>query len=340
MSHWFGITIKSFLGMFIINLLYLLCFLIVIAYFTLLERKLMASVQRRTGPCVVGFYGLLQPIADGLKLLTKEIIIPRKANKVLFFLAPLLSLILALFPWCLIPFDDRTIIIDLPLNLLFLLLISSLNVYGLIISGWASNSKYAFLGALRSTAQVISYELSMGFIFLTVGMFVGSFNLSDIVSYQAVSGVWLGVICFPLVIIFIIVMLAETNRIPFDLAEAEAEIVAGYNIEYSSIIFAMFFLAEYSNMLLMSAIIVLLFFGGWNFPFSTGGSLFLCVKIILFAILFVLIRSSIPRYRYDQLMYLGWKVLLPLTFPFFIFYSGLIKKFSLSISEYTLIIVK
>lgn len=315
----------------------------------------MASIQRRTGPCVVGFYGILQPIADGLKLLTKEVVIPRKANKILFLLAPLLSLTLALFPWCFIPFDGQTVMIDLPLNLLFILLFSSLNIYGLIISGWASNSKHAFLGALRSTAQVISYELSPGFIFLTVGMFAGSSNLSDIVFYQAVSGVWLGILCPPLVIIFIIVMLAETNRIPFDLAEAEAEIVAGYNIEYSPIIFAMFFLAEYSNMLLMSAIIVLLFFGGW---YSMGhqrflpsdesvfqeyffeGSFFFCIKIVSFAIFFILVRSSLPRYRYDQLMYLGWKVLLPLTFALFIPYAGLIKKFALSIPEYAVILVK
>lgn len=351
MFYGFETFIKSFVGMFFINLLYLLCLLVAIAYFTLLERKLMASVQRRTGPCVVGFYGILQPIADGLKLLTKEIIIPRKANKIPFLLAPLLSLVSALFPWCFIPFDGQTVMIDLPLNLLFILLFSSLNIYGLIISGRASNSKYAFLGALRSTAQVIPYELSLGFIFLTVGMFAGSFNLSDIVFYQAVSGVWLGILCLPLVIIFIIVMLAETNRIPFDLAEAEAEIVAGYNIEYSPIVFAMFFLAEYPNILLMSAVMVLLFSGGW---YSMGhrieestlheyffeGSFFFCTKIVLFAIFFILVRSSLPRYRYDKLMYLGWKVLLPLTFSLFIFYAGLIKKFGLSIPEYIVILTK
>jgi NADH-quinone oxidoreductase subunit H len=308
------------------NILFILALLVAVAYFTLLERKVMASVQRRVGPNVVGFYGVLQPLADGFKLLNKEIVVPQQANRVLFVLAPLLTFILALLTWAFLPFSFSAVIVDLDISLLFLFFLSSLNVYGLVIAGWASNSKYAFLGALRSGAQIISYELIFGFLVVLVGLSAGSFNLLDIVVAQMWQ-VWFLFILFPLFVIFLVVMLAETNRAPFDLAEAEAEIVAGYNVEYSSIVFAMFFLAEYANMLLMSALVVLLFLGGFV---PLGSNMVIGVvyysfflKMSVFLVFFVITRSALPRYRYDQLMFLGWKVLLPFCFSYLVFLVGL-----------------
>lgn len=326
---WMLVLLIHLCSLLILNMLYLLCLLISIAYFTLLERKLMASVQRRTGPKIVGFYGILQPLTDGIKLLFKEIIIPQKANKFLFLFAPFLSLFLAFLLWCVVPFSSDIVLINFNFSILFIFLVSSLNIYSLIISGWSSNSKYAFLGALRSAAQVISYELTLSFTVLSLLLFVNSFNLIDIVLFQKKT-IWFLLPCLPLFLLFIISMLAETNRIPFDLAEAEAEIVAGYNVEYSSIIFAMFFLAEYANMLFMSSFVTVLFFGGWLFPFFDyfSGSICFCIKVGMFSCLYVLIRATLPRFRYDQLMVLGWKVLLPLTFGFFVFYAGLIKLFN------------
>ena len=309
--------------LFITNIVYLLLLLIAVAYFTLLERKLMGSIQRRTGPKITGFYGILQPIADGIKLLTKEIIVPQKVNVFLYVLAPFLALFLSFVGWSVIPFSANKIMINLDLGVLYLVMISSLNVYGLIISGWSSNSKYAFLGALRATAQIISYELTMGFVILIIVLFVGSFNLTAVVLMQQKTMWFIGP-GLPLFILFFVCMLAETNRVPFDLAEAEAELVAGYNVEYSSFIFAMFFLAEYANMLLMSGFVVILFFGGWLSPVSCfeSGAVWFCLKIAIFSILFVVIRATLPRYRYDQLMSLGWKFLLPISFGLFIFYLG------------------
>lgn len=285
----------------------------------------MASIQRRTGPKVVGFYGILQPLADGIKLLAKEIVVPQKANKLLFLFAPLLSFLLSFGIWCVIPFDYLLTLCDIDFSSLYIFALSSLNVYGMIISGWSSNSKYAFLGAMRATAQVISYELVIGFVIITLALFAGSFNIAEIVAAQERT-VWFIFPFLPLFLLFNIALLAETNRIPFDLIEAEAEIVAGYNVEYSSIIFAMFFLAEYANMLVASFLIVLLFFGGWLPGFNVFPNSFVQLlfygKILLFVSLFVLVRSTLPRYRYDQLMVLGWKILLPVSFGFFIFYAG------------------
>lgn len=308
----------------IVNIIFLL---IAIAMFTLAERKLMAAMQRRKGPNVVGFAGLLQPIADGFKLMIKEIIIPTKANIFLFILGPMLSLFLALLSWIIIPFSYSAIIIDFNLGLLFLLAVSSLNIYSLLISGWASNSKYALLGALRSAAQMISYEISISMCILPVILLSGSLNITDIVYKQEI--VWFFFLLWPICILFFIAVLAETNRAPFDLPEAEAEIVAGYNIEYSSIIFAMFFLGEYCNMLLMSALTSVLFFGGWLAPCKlllciVPTEIFFAIKIVLFCFLFILIRGILPRYRYDQLMILGWKKILPLLLGLLFFYMGLL----------------
>lgn len=290
--------------------------LVAVAYLTLAERKVMASMQRRKGPNVVGFFGILQPLADGLKLLIKEPVLPSSANTVVFLAAPVVTFLLALISWAVIPFGEGMVLSDLDIGMLYIFAISSLGVYGVIMAGWSSNSKYAFLGALRSTAQMVSYEVSLGLIIITVLMCVGSLNLSEIVLAQ--EEVWFAVPLFPLLLLFFISCLAETNRAPFDLPEAEAELVAGYNVEYSSMGFALFFLGEYANMIMMSVLCVILFLGGWLPPLSLTifywipGSFWLGIKTIFFLFLYIWVRAAFPRYRYDQLMRLGWKVFLPL----------------------------
>jgi len=302
------------------SLIIIVPLLISVAYFTLVERKVMGSIQRRRGPNVVGVFGLLQPLADGLKLFVKENVIPSTSNKNLFVLAPLLTFFLSFLGWAVIPVCETSVLGDLNIGLLYLLAMSSLGVYGIIMAGWASNSKYAFLGSLRSTAQMISYEISLGLIFLSVIICAGSINLSDIILAQ--ENVWYCIPLFPMFITASISILAETNRHPFDLPEAEAELVAGYNVEYSGMAFALFFLGEYANMLLMSSIMVVLFLGGWlplfNFLAFIPGPFWFSMKVILFVLFFVWARAIFPRYRYDQLMRLGWKVFLPFTFGWFI----------------------
>ena len=289
--------------------------LVAVAYLTLAERKVMASMQRRKGPNVVGFFGILQPLADGLKLLIKEPVLPSSANTVVFLAAPVVTFLLALISWAVIPFGEGMVLSDLDIGMLYIFAISSLGVYGVIMAGWSSNSKYAFLGALRSTAQMVSYEVSLGLIIITVLMCVGSLNLSEIVLAQ--EEVWFAVPLFPLLLLFFISCLAETNRAPFDLPEAEAELVAGYNVEYSSMGFALFFLGEYANMIMMSVLCVILFLGGWLPPLSLTifywipGSFWLGIKTIFFLFLYIWVRAAFPRYRYDQIMTLGWKVLIP-----------------------------
>lgn len=410
LDHIFSFSSHSLLVKAILtSLLKIVCLLVSIAYYTLAERKIMAASQRRQGPNTIGIFGLLQPIADGLKLLTKVIILPTASSTKIFLLAPVIILILSLISWAVIPFgvdgvsesnrmcgkfktfneeyymlfpnlwdiamklqhnidtdrivdsqtfgevllpqyrggwQDRTWTIwphvephnflvqqwdawsgvaDINYGVLFVLTISSFNVYGLIIAGWASNSKYAFLGALRSAAQMISYEVAIGLSILPVALLAGSLNLTDIVVAQSLTG-WYILPLFPCAIIFFISMFAETNRTPFDLTEAEAELVAGYNTEYSSIIFAMFFLAEYSNMLLMSILFVIFFLGGWYIPvlatfMTIAPSIIISVKAVIVCFLFVLVRATFPRYRYDQLMNICWKVFLPITLAFLIFLS-------------------
>lgn len=306
--------------------------LLAVAFFTVAERKVMGAIQRRRGPNVIGFVGLLQAIADGLKLLVKETILPSNSNLGIFLLAPVLSFILSVIGWGVIPFSHTVVLADINLGILYIFAISSLNVYGLILAGWASNSKYAFLGALRSTAQMISYEISIGFIVLSIAVSVGSMNLSKIVLAQ--QEVWLCVPLFPLFVMFYISMLAETNRHPFDLPEAEAELVSGYNVEYSAMTFALFFLGEYSNMLLMCALSSVLFFGGWLppvdiFPLNLiPGSFWFSLKVIVGAVFFILTRAALPRYRYDQLMHLGWKCFLPLAIGYLMFTVGILISFN------------
>ena len=289
--------------------------LISVAYFTLAERKILGAIHRRRGPNVIGPYGLLQPLADGLKLFVKETIIPSSANSYLFIVGPIITFIISLMGWAVVPFDKYSTLSELNLGLIYILAISSLGVYGIIISGWSSNSKYAFLGALRSAAQMVSYEVSIGFICACICVCVGSFNIQRIVEAQ--TNVWFIIPFFPLFLMFFISGLAETNRHPFDLPEAEAELVSGYNVEYSAMGFALFSLGEYSNMLMMSAFTTILFLGGWYSPISLlnfiPGFLWFGMKIVIFVILFVWIRAALPRYRYDQLMSLGWKTFLPLS---------------------------
>jgi len=315
-------------------LLLIVPLLIAVAYVTLAERKIMGAIQRRKGPNVVGTFGLLQPLADGLKLFVKETVIPANANTYLFILAPMLTFILSLIGWVAIPFTNGSCYTDINLGILYLFAISSLGVYGIVIAGWASNSKYAFMGALRSAAQMISYEISIGFILINIILCVGSLNLSLIVESQ--KDVWFCFTLFPIFLMFYISILAETNRHPFDLPEAEAELVAGYNVEYSSMAFALFFLGEYSNMIIMSTFCTLLFLGGWlplfNFLSFIPGIFWLASKIIFFLILFIWIRAAFPRYRYDQLMRLGWKVYLPLSLSAVFLCSGLIATFGLFIT--------
>lgn len=292
----------------------------------------MGIIQRRKGPNVIGFLGLLQPLADGLKLFTKETILPSNSNIVVFLFAPILTFILSLIGWSVIPFSEEILLADLNVGILYLFAISSLNVYGIIMAGWSSNSKYPFLGALRSAAQMISYEVSIGFIIVNVCVCVGSFNLSNIVLAQ--NKVWFVVPLFPMFVMFYVSMLAETNRHPFDLPEAEAELVSGYNVEYSAMTFALFFLGEYANMLLMSAFSSILFLGGWLpilniLPFNLfPGGFWLSLKISVGVVFFILTRATLPRYRYDQLMQIGWKCFLPLSLGYIIFTIGILVSFN------------
>ena len=303
--------------------------LIAVAYFTLAERKILSSIQRRKGPNVVGTFGLLQPLADGLKLFVKETVLPSNCDVVLFIFAPILTFFLSLLSWVVIPFGKGMSYAELNIGILYLLAVSSLGVYGIIIAGWSSNSKYAFLGALRSSAQMVSYELTIGFSILSVVVCAQSLNLVEIVLNQ--QKIWYCVPLFPIFIIFFISSLAETNRHPFDLPEAEAELVSGYNVEYSAMGFALFFLGEYANMLLMSSLNTILFLGGWLDLFHLNyipGPLWFGIKITFFVILFILARAILPRYRYDQLMRLGWKVFLPFTLGWFVYTSSILLSFN------------
>nr|NP_038180.1 NADH dehydrogenase subunit 1 [Synura synuroidea]AAF36946.1 NADH dehydrogenase subunit 1 [Synura synuroidea] len=289
--------------------------LISVAYFTLAERKILGAIHRRRGPNVVGVMGLLQPLSDGFKLFVKEAIVPSSSNKLIFILSPAVTFIISLLGWAIVPFNKYSTLAEINLGILYFLAISSLGIYGIIMSGWSSNSKYAFLGSLRSTAQMISYEVAIGFIITTIIISVGSFNLQEIIDSQKFC--WFIITFFPLFLMFSISGLAETNRHPFDLPEAESELVSGYNVEYSAMSFALFSLGEYSNMLLMSSFVTILFLGGWQSPLSLlifiPNSFWFGIKISFFVILFVWIRAALPRYRYDQLMSLGWKGLLPLS---------------------------
>lgn len=302
--------------------------LISVAFLTLMERKIIAAMQQRKGPNVVGIFGLLQPLADGLKLIVKETVLPSKANTFIFIFAPILTFLLSLMSWAVIPFGEGIVLADLNVGLSYLLAISSLGVYGIIAAGWASNSRYAMLGGLRSAAQMISYEVSIGLIVITVLLCVGSLNLTQIVVAQ--ESVWFLLPLFPLFLMFFISILAETNRSPFDLPEAEAELVAGYNVEYSAAGFALFFLGEYANMVLMCSLCTLLFLGGWLPPFHflpftfIPGVVWFAVKVTLLLFGFIWIRSTFPRYRYDQLMRLGWKIFLPFSLGWVLFVSGLL----------------
>ncbi|MEE3048127.1 MAG: NADH-quinone oxidoreductase subunit NuoH, partial [Pseudomonadota bacterium] len=286
-----------------------------VAYLTYAERKVIGAMQLRKGPNVVGPFGLGQPLADGLKLFIKETILPAGANRTVFIMAPMLTFILSLIAWAVIPFDAGMVLADINVGVLYLFAISSLGVYGVIMAGWASNSKYAFLGALRSAAQMVSYEVSIGFVMVTVLLCVGSLNLTKVVEAQ--QNLWFFIPLFPMFVIFFISILAETNRHPFDLPEGESEIVAGFFVEYSAMSFALFFLGEYANMILMSAMTAILFLGGWLPPLDIApfnwipGPLWLIAKICLVLFFFLWVRATFPRYRYDQLMRLGWKVFLP-----------------------------
>ena len=306
--------------------------MIMIAYLTSFERKVIGAIQLRKGPNVVGPFGLLQPLADGIKLLTKETIFPENSNKFIFALSPILTFALALLGWAVIPVDFKIVLADINVGIMYVFAISSLGVYGIIMAGWASNSRYAFLGALRSAAQMISYEVSIGLIIVSVLLTSRSLNLSEIVMAQ--KDLWYVIPHFPMFVIFFISTLAETNRAPFDLPEAESELVAGYNVEYSSMTFGLFFLGEYGNMILMSSMSTILFLGGWLPPFDTEyfniipGFLWFLLKVTFLLFVFLWVRATLPRYRYDQLMSLGWKLFLPLSLFWiiitssFLFYMG------------------
>ncbi len=300
--------------------------LIGVAYATYAERKILAAIQLRKGPNVVGWWGLLQAFADAGKMLMKETIIPTGANRVLFLLAPMITFVLAMISWAVIPVNDGWAIAKINVGVLYLFAISSLGVYGIIIAGWASNSKYAFLGALRSAVQMVSYEVSIGFVMVSVLLCVGSLNLNDIVLAQ--RHIWFCIPLLPMFIVFFISGLAETNRSPFDLPEGESEIVAGFFVEYSAMAFALFFLGEYANMFLMSAMTSILFLGGWLAPFGIApftwlpGPIWFILKILLCMFVFIWVRGTFPRYRYDQLMRLGWKVFLPLSLFWLVLTAG------------------
>ena len=300
--------------------------LIAVAYLTLAERRVIGFMQLRKGPNVVGPFGMFQPFADALKLMAKETILPAGANKIVFLFAPMLTFILSLVAWAVIPFGEGLVIADINVGILYLFAVSSLGVYGVIMAGWASNSKYAFLGALRSAAQMVSYEVSMGLVIINVLLCAGSLNLSAIVEAQ--RDTWFALPLLPMFVVFFISTLAETNRAPFDLPEGESELVAGYFVEYSSMSFALFFLGEYANMILMSSMTVILFLGGWLPPLDIWplnmipGPLWFILKIMLVLFVFLWVRATTPRYRYDQLMRLGWKIFLPFSLIYVVLTAG------------------
>ena len=308
--------------------------MVAVAYLTYAERKVIGAMQLRRGPNVVGPFGLLQPIADGLKLFLKETIIPAGANRGVFIAAPSITFSLALVAWAVIPFDEGMVLADINVGILYLFAISSMGVYGVLMAGWASNSRYAFLGGLRSAAQMVSYEVSMGFVIVTVLLLAGSLNLSDIVNAQ--KDMWFIVPLFPMAVIFFISTLAETNRHPFDMPEAEAELVTGYNVEYSAMPFALFFLGEYANMILMAGMTTILFLGGWlppmdMVPFTlVPGPVWFAFKIAAVLFIFLWVRATFPRYRYDQLMRLGWKVFLPISLAAVVIVGGILVAFDLT----------
>ncbi len=302
------------------------CILLVMAYYTYAERKVLGAMQRRQGPMTVGPFGLLQPIADGIKLLSKETIIPSQASKVVFLIAPMLTFSLALVAWAVIPIDAGLALADINVGILYLFAISSMGVYGIIMAGWASNSKYAFLGSMRSASQMVSYEVSMGLVIVTVLLCVGSLNLSDIITAERPW--WMQIMLLPMLFVFLISILAECNRAPFDLPEGESEITGGFMVEYSAMTFALFFLGEYTNMILMSAMTTVLFLGGWLPPFNiealdfVPGFIWFILKTFGIMFFFLWARATFPRYRYDQLMRLGWKIFLPLTLIWVLVVSG------------------
>ena len=307
--------------------------LVSVAMIVWLDRRVWAFVQKRRGPNVVGPFGLLQSLADALKYLFKEIIIPASSNKIIFILAPIITMTLALVAWAVIPFGENQVLANINVGILYIFAVSSLGVYGIIMGGWASNSKYPFLGAIRSAAQMVSYEVSIGIIIINVLLCVGSLNLNDIVIAQ--KNMWFVIPLFPMFVIFFISALAETNRPPFDLPEAEAELVAGYQTEYSGMMYAMFWLGEYANILLMCALGSILFLGGWLspvdiYPFNLiPGAIWLIFKILLLFILFALVKAIVPRYRYDQLMRLGWKIFLPLSLTYVVLTASYLFYFNL-----------
>ena len=330
--HGFFTTI---LGQIILRLLEALAILVplllMVAYATYFERKTLAAIQLRRGPNVVGPFGLWQAFADAIKMVMKETIVPTGANRVLFLIAPIITFGLAMTAWAVIPTGNHLAVANINVGILFLFAISSLGVYGIIIAGWASNSKYAFLGALRSAAQMVSYEVSIGFVMVTVLLCVGSLNLNDVVLAQ--NGLWFCIPLFPMFVVFLISGLAECNRAPFDLPEGESEIVAGFMVEYSSMSFAMFFLGEYANMILMSGMTTILFLGGWMSPLPFApfdlipGPIWFIAKICFVMFLFFWIRATFPRFRYDQLMRLGWKVFLPLSLVWMVITAGALVAF-------------
>jgi len=307
--------------------------LVSVAMIVWLDRRVWAFVQKRQGPNVVGPFGLLQSLADALKYIFKEIIIPASSNKIIFILAPIITMTLALIAWAVIPFGVDQVLADINVGILYIFAVSSLGVYGIIMGGWASNSKYPFLGAIRSAAQMVSYEVSIGIIIINVLLCVGSLNLNDIVIAQ--KNMWFVIPLFPMFVVFFISALAETNRPPFDLPEAEAELVAGYQTEYSGMMYAMFWLGEYANILLMCALGSILFLGGWLspidlYPFNLiPGAIWLILKILLLFILFALVKAIVPRYRYDQLMRLGWKIFLPLSLIYVVLTASYLFYFNL-----------
>ncbi len=311
-------------------LAFIIPILLTVAYLTLAERRVIGFIQLRRGPNVTGPFGLLQPIADAIKLIFKETIVPSKADKFLFTIAPVITFVLALIGWAVIPIDKGIVVSNLNVGILFILAVTSLGVYGIIIAGWASNSKYAFLGAIRSSAQMISYELSMSLVIVAVLITTGTLNLTEIIEIQKTRPVWLEIMMLPLAVVYFISMLAKTNRLPFDLPEAESELVAGFNVEYSSMSFAMFFLGEYANMVLVSSLMTIMFLGGYLPPFSLSileflpGYIWFIVKVVAMLFCFLWIRATLPRYRYDQLMYLGVKIFLPFTLIWIILISSIL----------------